>query len=103
MFRRMNETTRERIERIDNALQDEKIETKIKECQRENGECMKSTSRRLKEQYGNKKVDRVLSRLSARRYRGNKYQQKGSNEILNLLKQLTKTSDSMTAQSSYSI
>jgi len=64
---------------------------------------MKSTSRRLKEQYGNEKVDRVLSRLSARRYRGNKYQQKGINEITNLLKKLTKTSDSMTTQSSDSL
>ena len=103
MFGRVDETTRKRLQRIDNALQDEEIKTKIKECQRENGVCMKSRSGRLKEQYGNEKVDRVLSRLSARRYRGNKYQQKGINEITNLLKKLTKTSDNMTTQSSDSL
>jgi hypothetical protein len=51
---------------------DEIIESKIKECQRENGRCMVSTSSRLKKKYGHEKVNRVLSRLSARRYRNNK-------------------------------
>jgi hypothetical protein len=89
MFGHVDEATTKRLQRIDNALQDDEIEAKIKECQRENGECMKSTSRRLKEQYGNQKVDTILRRLSTRRYRGNKYQEKGTNEIMNLLKQLT--------------
>ena len=86
MFRRVDKTTTERRQNVDN---DELIEAKIKECQRENGQCMVSTSRRLREKYSDEQVDRVLSRLSARRYRGNKYQQKGTNEILNLLKGLT--------------
>jgi len=47
MFGRVDETTTIDTQRIDNALQDEEIEGKIKECQRENGECMKSTSGRL--------------------------------------------------------
>ena len=93
MFRRLNNTTIEHRENIDI---DEEIEAKIKDCQRENGRCMVSTSSRLRKKYGDDKVNRVLSRLSARRYRGNKYQEKGTNEILSLLKGLTKTSDSFT-------
>ena len=76
------------LENVNNAIQDEEIEGKIKECQRENVACMKSTSRRLREKYSDKQVDRVLSRLSTRRYRCNKYQQKGTNEIMKLFKQL---------------
>jgi len=68
---------------------DEVIETKIKTCQRENGRCMVSTSRRLKEEFGINHVNRVLRRLNRRKERGNKYQEKESNEILNLLKGLT--------------
>jgi hypothetical protein len=68
---------------------DEVIETKIKACQRENGRCMVSTSRRLKEEFGIDEVNRVLRRLQRRRERGNKYQEKESNEILNLIAQLT--------------
>ena len=76
------------LENVDNTIQGEEIEGKIKECQRENGACMKLTSRNLREKYSDKQVDRVLSRLSARRYRSNKYQQKGTNEIMKLFKQL---------------
>ena len=79
---------------------DEVIESKIKNCQRENGECMKSTSKRLREQYGDYKVTTILKRLNKRKQRGNKYQEKGTNEILNLLKQLTEASDRTTTQSS---
>lgn len=82
---------------------DEIIESKIKACQRENGRCMGATSKRLREQYGDYEVTTILKRLNKRKQRGNKYQEKGTNEILNLLKQLTKTSDSMTTQSSYSM
>ena len=32
MFGRVDETTRKRLQRIDNALQDKQIETEIKEC-----------------------------------------------------------------------
>lgn len=100
MFRRTHKTTTEHRQNIDI---DEEIETKIKDCQRENGKCMVSTSRRLRKKYGDDKVNRVLSRLSARRYRGNKYQEKGIDEILNLLKGLTKTSDRMTTQSRFEL
>ena len=47
MFGRVDNTTTKRTQRVDNALQDEEIERTIKECQRENVECMKSTSRNL--------------------------------------------------------
>ena len=100
MFGRMHKTTTEHRQNIDI---DEEIEAKIKDCQRENGKCMVSTSRRLRKKYGDDKVNRVLSRLSARRYRGNKYQEKGIDEILNLLKGLTKTSDRMTTQSRFEL
>ena len=100
MFRRLNNTTIEHRENIDI---DEEIEAKIKDCQRENGRCMVSTSSRLRKKYGDDKVNRVLSRLSARRYRGNKYQEKGTNEILSLLKGLTKTRDSFTTQSRFEL
>jgi hypothetical protein len=86
-----------RRQNVDN---DELIEAKIKECQRENGQCMISTSRRLRKQFGDKQVDTILRRLSARRYRGNKYQEKGINEISNLLKRLTNKKDN---QEQYSL
>ncbi len=69
MFGRVDKTTTERRQNVDD---DEVIESKIKECQRENGQCMVSTSSRLRIRYGDKPVDRVLRRLSARRYRNNK-------------------------------
>ena len=100
MFKRVDKSTIEQRQNIDI---DEEIEAKIKDCQRENGRCMVSTSSRLRKKYGDDKVDRVLSRLSARRYRGNKYQEKGPNEILNLLKELAKTRDSFTAQSRFEL
>jgi exonuclease I len=36
---------------------------------------MVSTSRRLRKQFGDKQVDTILRRFSARRYLGNKYQE----------------------------
>lgn len=103
MFRRTHKTTTDPAQFRDEATIDEIIETKIKACQRENGRCMGSTSRRLRKKYGDDNVDRVLRRLSARRYRGNKYQEKGSNEIVNFLKELAKTRDGLTTQSSFEL
>ena len=74
MFRRVDRTTTERRQLLDDTTEDEEIETKIKECQRENGRCMVSTSSRLRIFYGDEKVNRILRRLSARRARGNQYQ-----------------------------
>ena len=74
MFRRADRTTTERRQLLDDTTEDEEIETKIKECQRENGRCMVSTSRRLRIFYGDEKVNRILRRLSRRRERGNQYQ-----------------------------
>ena len=68
---------------------DEVIESKIKDCQRENGRCMGATSKRLREMYGDYKVTTILKRLNKRKQRGNKYQEKESNEIMNLLSRLT--------------
>ena len=75
MFGRTDNSTTERTQLIDDTTEDEIIETKIKECQRENGRCMVSTSRRLKIFYGDEKVNRILRRLSRRRERGNSYQE----------------------------
>ncbi len=75
MFRRADRTTTERRQLLDSTTEDEEIETKIKECQRENGRCMVSTSRRLRIFYGYEKVSRILRRLSRRRERGNQYQE----------------------------
>ena len=75
MFGRTDNTTTERTQLIDDTTEDEVIEAKIKECQRENGRCMVSTSRRLRIFYGDEKVNRILRRLSRRRERGNQYQQ----------------------------
>jgi hypothetical protein len=74
MFRRTHRTTTEHRQLVDDTTEDEEIETKIKECQRENGRCMASTSRRLQIFYGDEKVNRILRRLSRRRERGNQYQ-----------------------------
>ena len=65
---------------------DEEIESKIKACQRENSRCMTSTSSRLREKYGYDNVNRVLCRLNKRRQRGNKYQEKESEQIENIFK-----------------
>ena len=75
MFQRIDRTTTERRQLVDDTTEDEEIETKIKECQRENGRCMVSTSRRLRIFYGDEKVNRILRRLSRRRERGNQYQE----------------------------
>jgi len=72
MFGRVDNTTTERRQRIDNALQDEEIEKVIKECQKENGECMKSTSSRLRKKFNDQSVTRVLARIRQRNYRKNK-------------------------------
>ena len=74
MFGLTDNSTTERQQLIDETTEDEVIESKIKECQRENGRCMVSTSRRLRIFYGDDKVNRILRRLSARRARGNQYQ-----------------------------
>jgi hypothetical protein len=74
MFTRTHKTTTEHRQLIDDTTEDEVIETKIKECQRENGRCMVSTSRRLRIFYGDEKVNRILRRLSRRRERANQYQ-----------------------------
>ena len=75
MFRRADRTTTERRQLLDDTTEDEVIESKIKECQKENGRCMVSTSRRLRIFYGDEKVNRILRRLSRRRERGNQYQE----------------------------
>ena len=75
MFRRTHKTTTEHRQLVDDTTEDEVIESKIKECQRENGRCMISTSRRLRIFYGDEKVNRILRRLSRRRERGNQYQE----------------------------
>ena len=75
MFGLTDNSTTERQQLIDETTEDEVIETKIKECQRENGRCMVSTSRRLRIFYGDEKVNRILRRLSRRRDRGNQYQE----------------------------
>lgn len=78
MFGRTDNSTTEHQQLIDETTEDEIIETKIKECQRENGRCMVSTSRRLRIFYGDEKVNRILRRLSRRRERGNSYQEQFS-------------------------
>jgi hypothetical protein len=78
MFKRLDKTTTEHRQLVDDTTKDEIIETKIKECQRENGRCMISTSRRLRIFYGDEKVNRILRRLSRRRERGNQYQEQFS-------------------------
>ena len=69
MFGSIDRTTTERRQLLDSTTEDEEIETKIKECQRENGRCMVSTSSRLRIFYGDEKVNRILRRLSRRRER----------------------------------
>ena len=78
MFGLTDNSTTEHQQLIDDSTEDEVIESKIKECQRENGRCMVSTSRRLRIFYGDEKVNRILRRLSRRRERGNQYQEQFS-------------------------
>ena len=78
MFGLTDNSTTEHQQLIDDSTEDEVIESKIKECQRENGRCMVSTSRRLRIFYGDEKVNRILRRLSRRRQRGNSYQEQFS-------------------------
>ena len=78
MFGLTDNSTTEHQQLIDDSTEDEVIESKIKECQRENGRCMVSTSRRLRIFYGDEKVNRILRRLSRRRERGNSYQEQFS-------------------------
>jgi hypothetical protein len=87
MFRRTDKTTTEHRQRIDNALQDEEIEKVIKECQRENGECMKSTSSRLRKKYSDQAVTTVLNRLRQRNYRKNKKSSQELGQVTEYLKQ----------------
>ena len=75
MFGSTHRTTTERRQLVNDTTDDEEIENKIKSCQRENGRCMVSTSRRLRIFYGDEKVNRILRRLSRRRERGNQYQE----------------------------
>jgi len=107
MFRRghNDETIGDTMETIGDNIKetisiDEIIESKIKACQRENGRCMGSTSKRLRERYGDYQVTTVIKRLNKRKQRGNKYQEKESSEIMNLISQLTKTKDRTRTQSS---
>jgi len=93
MFGRIHNTCTTCRQDVDNTLHDDEIESTIKACQRENGECMKSTSGRLRQKYNDQAVTRVLNRLRTRRYRGNKYQEKGINQIMNILEILTKSKD----------
>jgi hypothetical protein len=65
---------------------DEIIEYKIKESQKENGRLMISTSQRLRHQYSDAQVTKVINRLSRRRQRGNQYEKQGSNNITNITK-----------------
>ena len=95
MFGRVDKNKTEHRQLIDNIHIEEVIEDKIKECQRENERCMVSTSNRLRTLYGDEAVDRILQKLSKRRYQGNKYQEKGVNPAINLLEELTKNSDSL--------
>jgi Asp-tRNA(Asn)/Glu-tRNA(Gln) amidotransferase A subunit family amidase len=54
---------------------------------------MVSTSNRLRKKFGDEKVNRVLSRLSQRRYRGNQYQKQESDEITRFIDKLFKNYD----------
>jgi hypothetical protein len=86
---------------LDNkSIIDEVIESKIKECQRENGRLMTRTSQRLREQYGFEMVDRVVNRLSRRRQRKNQNFKKNS-ELINLISDLAKRSNGFTTDSRF--
>lgn len=95
MFGRVDKNKTEHRQLIDSIHIEEVIEDKIKECQRENECNMASASNRLRVLYGDEAVDRILQRLSKRRYQGNKYQEKGINPAINQREELTKNSDSL--------
>jgi hypothetical protein len=95
MFGRVDKIKTEHRQLIDSIHIEEVIEDKIKECQRENERCMTSASNRLRTLYGDVAVDTILQKLSKRRYQGNKQQEKGVNPAINILEELTKTSDSL--------
>jgi len=100
MFRRTDRRQTEDRQKTDNTTNDEVIEAKIKECQRENGRLMVCTANNLRNQFDYDDVDRIIRRLNKRRARGNKYQQNESSKIMDTILQLAKASDSMTTQSS---
>ena len=56
---------------------------------------MTCASNKLRTLYVDEAVDRILQRLSKNRYQGNKYQEKEINPSIDLLGELTKTSDSL--------
>ena len=89
MFELLDNSQTKRRQLADKARIEEIISDRIKGCQRENGRCMGSTSSNLRKMYGDEPVNRILSRLNQQRFRGNKYQEKESNEIMNLLVRLT--------------
>ena len=64
MFGQVDKTKTEHRQLVDSMHNEEVIEAKIKECQRENDRCMISTSNRLRKQFGDEAVDRTLQRLS---------------------------------------
>ena len=76
MFGQVDKTKTEHRQLVDSIYNEEVIKFKIKKCQMENDRCMTSTSNRLRKQFGDETVDRILRRLSVRRCRGNKYQEK---------------------------
>lgn len=91
MFERIHNTYTTRTQDVDNTLHDDEIESTIKACQRENGECMKSTSGKLRQKYNDQAVTRVLNRLRTRRYRGNQRQELKGDKLMNLLEKLLET------------
>jgi len=103
MFGRVDKNKTEHRQLIDSIHIEEVIEVKIKECQRENERCMTSASNRLRILYGDEAVDRILQRLSKRKYQGNKYQEKGVNQAINLFEELTKTNDSLITWSRFEL
>ena len=78
MFGRVDKNKTGHRQLIDSIHIEKVIEDKIKECQRENERCMTSESNRLRTLYGDKKVNRILRRLSRRRERENNYQEQFS-------------------------
>ena len=78
MFGRVDKNKTEHRQLIDSIHIEKVIEDKIKECQRENERYMTSESNRLRTLYGDKKVNRILRRLSRRRERENNYQEQFS-------------------------
>jgi len=64
---------------------DRVCENTIKQCQKENGRLMVSTSNYLKRMYGDEQVIKVIRRLQKRRDRANNYQNKDSKDFKHLL------------------